>query len=51
MPTVMPIVMLIVTPTITPIVALTVTPIALLNLIMFVKHPLKYSFIRIKTIY
>jgi hypothetical protein len=47
----MPIVILIVTPTITLIVALTITLIVLLNLIILTKRPLKYSFIRIKTIY
>ena len=47
----MPIVMLIVIPTATPIVVLTVMLIALLDLIMLTKRPLKYSFIRIKTIY
>ena len=45
------IVMPIVTPTITLIVALTITLIVSLNLIMLVKRLLKYSFIRIKTIY
>jgi hypothetical protein len=49
--TVIPTVMPIVTPTITPTVALTITLIALLDLIMLVKRPLKHSFIRIKTIY
>jgi len=44
-------VMPIVTPTTTPIVALTVTLIASLDLTMLIKCPLKYSFIRIKTIY
>ena len=47
MPTVMPIV----TPTATPTVALTVALIALLDLTMLAKRPLKHSFIRIKTIY
>ena len=51
MPTVMPIVMLIVTPTVTLTVVLTVTIIALLDFIMLVKRLLKYSFVRIKTIY
>jgi len=45
------IVMPIVTPTITPIVALTITLIVLLDLIILTKRPLKYGFIRIKTIY
>ena len=48
---VMPIVILIVTPTVTLIVVLTITLIASLNLIMLIKRLLKYSFIRIKTIY
>ena len=50
-PTVILTVMLIVTLTVMLIVALTVTPIVLLGLIMLAKHPLKYSFIRIKIIY
>jgi len=50
-PTTTPTVMPIVTPTATPIVASTITLIASLNLIMLAKRPLKYSFIRIKTIY
>jgi len=49
--TVIPTVMPIVTPTATPIVALTITLIASLDLTMLVKRPLKYGFIRIKTIY
>ena len=49
--TVIPTVIPIVTPTVTPTVALTVTLIASLDLIMLIKRPLKYSFIRIKTIY
>ena len=48
---VMLIVMPIVTPTATPTVVLTITLIALLNLTMLIKRLLKYSFIRIKTIY
>jgi hypothetical protein len=47
----MPIVILIVIPTATPIVALIITLIVLLNLTILAKRPLKYSFIRIKTIY
>jgi hypothetical protein len=43
--------MLIVTPTTTLIVVLTITLIVLLDLIMLIKRLLKYSFIRIKTIY
>jgi len=49
--TVILIVMPIVTLTATLIVVLTVTLIVLLDLIMLAKRPLKYSFIRIKTIY
>jgi len=49
--TVIPIVMPIVTPTATPTVASTITLIVLLDLTMLVKRSLKYSFIRIKTIY
>ena len=45
------IVILIVTPTATLIVVLTITLIVLLNLIILIKRPLKYGFIRIKTIY
>ena len=45
------IVILIVTPTAMPIVVLAITLIALLDLIMLIKHPLKYSFIKIKTIH
>jgi hypothetical protein len=41
----------IVTLTITPIVVLTITLIVSLNLIILIKRLLKYSFIRIKTIY
>ena len=48
---VIPTVMLIVTPTATPIVALTVILIVLLDLMMLIKRPLKYGFIRIKTIH
>ena len=51
MPIVIPIVILIVTPTATPIVVSTVMLIVLLDLTMLIKRPLKYSFIRIKTIY
>jgi hypothetical protein len=40
-----------VTPTATPTVASTVTLIASLDLMMLIKHPLKYSFMRIKTIH
>ena len=47
----MPIVILIVTPTATLIVALTITLIVSLDLTMLTKRLLKYSFIRIKTIY
>jgi len=49
--TVIPTVMLIVMPTAMPTVVLTVTLIASLDLTMLVKRPLKYSFIRIKTIH
>ena len=51
MPTVIPIVILIVMLTIIPTVALTVTLIVLPDLIILAKRPLKYSFIKIKTIY
>jgi len=37
--------------TATLIIILTVTLIELLNLIMLIKRPLKYNFIKIKTIY
>ena len=47
----MPIVILIVTPTATPTVVLTITLIISLDLIILAKRPLKYSFIKIKTIY
>ena len=49
--TVMPIVIPIVTLTATPIAALTITLIVLLDLTILTKRPLKYGFIRIKTIY
>ena len=47
----MPIVIPIVTPTATPTVVSTITTIASLDLTILAKRPLKYSFIRIKTIY
>ena len=47
----MPTVILIVTLTATLIVVLTIMLIASLDLIMLAKRPLKYGFIRVKTIY
>ena len=49
--TVMPIVMPIATPTVMPIVMPTVMLTVALTVIIFIKRPLKYGFIKIKTIY